>query len=117
MSKPKSPLSGMAGGTDYTDKGNGNGRGKKQKEKSEYSTFKYSTRLTGPLHEAIMLGSEPFFLTYSKATGFNLVRKIEEVNRILTPPYPEEYPYDPIEFQSKNELQEYFDLASNGNYR
>ena len=109
-------LSGGVKGSSHTDD-NGNGKGKqqqKQKEKSEYSTFKYSTRLTGPLHEAIMLGSEPFFLTYSPVIkSFDLVRKIEEVNRILVPPYPEEYPYDPIEFQSKKELQEYFDLANN----
>lgn len=114
-----SELAGLTGGGGGSNNGNGNGKGqrqgkKQQKEKPQYSTFKYSTRLDGQLHEAIMLGSEPFFLTYSPITnGFGLVRKIEEVNRILVTPYPEEYPYDPVEFHSKQELQEYFDLASN----
>ena len=98
MSKAKSPLSGLAGGSDFNDSSsNGNGKGKKQKEKTEYSTFKYSTNFKGLLHEAIILGgSEPFFVTYEN-NHVELVRKIEERNRTLVPPYPEEYPYDPIE--------------------
>lgn len=84
-----SSLAGLSGGSNYNNNnnnGNGKGQNKKQKEKSEYSTFKYSTRLTGPLHEAIILGgNEPFFVTYPNG-HLELVRKIEEVNRILVPP-------------------------------
>jgi len=102
-----------AGGTrDRNSIKHGNSTGKNQKEKPEYSTFKYSTRLTGPLHEAIMIGSEPFFVTYSSASGhFEPIRKIEEINRTLVPPYPEEYPYDPISFKSLKELRKYEDMA------
>jgi hypothetical protein len=105
-------LVGLMGGNTGSRSKNNNGNSKKQKEKTEHSTFKYSTRFTGPLHEAIMLGSEPFFVTYSSVSGhFELVRKIEETNRILMPPYPEEYPYDPIEFDSLKELRKYEDMA------
>jgi hypothetical protein len=108
-------LDGLAGGGELTDRdgtNDGNGRRKKEKEKPEVATFKYSTRFTGPLHEAIMLGSEPFFVNYSTVSGhFEPVRKIEETNRVLVPPYPEEYPCEPIEFESLKELREYEDMA------
>ena len=91
---------------------NGKGKKRNKNDKPESSTFKYSARFTAPLHEAIVLGSEPLFVTYSSASGhFELVRKIEETNRVLVPPYPEEYPYDPIIFDSLEELSNYEEMA------
>jgi len=112
-----SELAGLSGGS--SNNGNGNGRHKQkqqkeQKEKPEHSIFKYSFRFKGPLHEAIMLGSEPFFLAYSEKEGhLELVRRIEENNRILVPPSIEEYPYEPIEFSSKREIKDYEEMAQN----
>ena len=79
-------------------------------KKPKYSTYKYSTRLRGKLHEAILLNGEPVFLTYSDG-HLNVVKQIEEVNRILVPPCIEEYPYDPIEFDSIEEINEFVERA------
>ena len=105
-------LDGLTGGNTGSGSKNNHGIGKKQKEKPEYSTFKYSTRFTGPLHEAIMLSGGPFFLTHSSVSGhFELFRKIEEANRVLVQPYPEKYPYDLFEFNSLKELCNYEAMA------
>lgn len=112
-----SELAGLCGGS--SNNGNGNGRHKQnqqkeQKEKPAHSVFKYSTRFRGPLHEAIIFGSEPFFLTYSEKSGhIELVKQIEENSRILVPPSIEEYPYEPIEFGSKREIKDYEKMAQN----
>ena len=63
-------VDGSSGGGN-NDNGNGKGnkhnkQGQKEQNKPQYSTFKYSARLKGALHEAVMLGIEPFFLTYSE---------------------------------------------------
>ena len=112
-----SELAGLRDGARNNGNGNGNGKHKhgQQKEKPQvHSVFKYSCRFGGPLHESIMFGSEPFFLTYSDASGrLGLVRQIEENNRILAPPSIEEYPYEPVEFSSKREIKDYEGLALN----
>jgi hypothetical protein len=68
------------------DRGNDNGKSQKQqkqqnqkqekdkKPKSKYPTFKYSARLRGKLHEAVLLNGEPVFLTYSSSNG--LLKKL-----------------------------------------
>ena len=124
MSKSKSPLSRLAGGGSNNN-GNANGNSRKQKQqnqnqkqnqkqdksKREYPTFKYSSRFRGLLHEAILLNGEPVFLSYSDG-HLKAVKQIEEINRILTPPSIEEYPaYEPIEFKSLKEIQEYEEKA------
>lgn len=81
-------------------------------QKPQHPVFKYSRRFRGLLHEAILLGDEPFFLTYSNG-HLELVKNIEEANRILRPPCIEEYPYEPIEFDSLKEIKEYEDIALN----
>jgi hypothetical protein len=112
-----SELSGLTGGARSKGNGNGNGKHKQEQQKEkplEHSVFKYSSRFRGPLHESIMLGSGPFFLTYSGANGhLGLVRQIEENNRILVPPSIEEHPYEPIEFSSKREIKDYEEMALN----
>src|SRR5919106_1540014 len=96
-------------GISIQDNNGNNGNGKKnqkQDKKPEFPTFKYSSRFRGALHEAVFLNDEPVFLTYQNGQ-LKTVKQIEEVNRILTPPCIEEYPYDPIEFKSSEEIKEY----------
>jgi hypothetical protein len=99
-------LSGTGGGN-----GRGNGEGRKDKKNDQkqdtkpyYPVFKYSARFRGKLHEAILLKDEPVFLTYSN-DHLKTVKQIEEINRILRPPCIEEYPYEPIEFNSPKEIK------------
>ena len=86
-----SELAGLTGGArgKANDNDNGNGKHKQEQQKEkppEHSVFKYSSRFRGPLHESIMIGCEPFFLTYSEANGhLGLVRQIEDNDRILSP--------------------------------
>lgn len=101
---------------------NGNGKGHKggkkqpktsqeQKDKPEFSVFKYSRRFKGQLHEAILLKDKPVFIRLRGNEGIQVLDKIIEDNRILVPPCIEEYPYEPIEFESEEELQQYFEKA------
>lgn len=94
--------------------GNGNGRSKntKTEQKHEYMTFKYSSRFRGTLHEAILLNGSPAFLKYENGR-ISVVPKIEEQDRILRPPSIEEYPYEPIEFNSVEEIKKYQDTVLN----
>jgi hypothetical protein len=95
---------------------NGNGKGSKkdqrQAPKHDYMTFKYSSRFRGLLHEAILLNGTPVFLKYENGQ-IQVVPTIEEQDRILRPPSIEEYPYEPIEFNSQEELKKYQDTVLN----
>lgn len=108
-------LEGLTGGAKghESSTGNGNGKGKKQKEeKTQIPVFKYTARFKEPLHEAILLGNEPFFLKWNpQAEIIECVHQIEEKKRILRPPDEGEYPYEPIEFESLAEIKEYCELA------
>jgi hypothetical protein len=89
--------------------GNGNGKAKKdhkQEQKHEYMTFKYSSRFRNTLHEAILLNGSPVFIKYENGQ-ISVVPAIEEQDRILRPPSIEEYPYEPIEFSSYEELKKF----------
>jgi hypothetical protein len=99
------------GGNDNEDGRNGKTifKGKLQ-NKPEYSVFKYSSRFRGSLHEAVLLRGEPVFLTHANGQ-LQTVKRIEEVNRILRPPSIEEYPYEPYEFNSLEEIRAYGDKA------
>jgi hypothetical protein len=96
--------------------GNGNGKGskkdQKQAPKHDYMTFKYSSRFRSTLHEAILLNGIPVFLKYENGQ-IQAVPVIEEQDRILRPPSIEEYPYEPIEFNSFEELKKYQDTVLN----
>ena len=106
-------LEGLQGGAKDSSSSNGNGKGKKQKEeKTQIPVFKYTARFKEPLHEAILLGNEPFFLKWNpQEQTIECVHHIEEKKRILRPPDEGEYPYEPIEFESKAEIKEYTELA------
>jgi hypothetical protein len=89
--------------------GNGNSKAttkKEQKQKHDYMTFKYSSRFRGVLHEAILLDGSSVFIKYEKGQ-IQVVPYIEEQDRILRPPSIEEYPYEPIEFNSYEELNKF----------
>jgi hypothetical protein len=93
-----------------TEKRLGNAKGKatkkNQNQKYDYMTFKYSSRFKGTLHEAILLNGKPVFLKYENGQ-IQVVAKIEEEERVLRPPNIEEYPYEPIEFDSYEEIKKY----------
>ena len=95
-------LDGLSGGSDYRNNktSSDNGKAEKQKEKVQIPIFKYTARSKKPLHEAILLGNEAFFLMWDEqGEVMKCVRNIEETNRILRPPDEGEYPYEPIRIQ------------------
>ncbi len=118
--KVTTPLSGLTGGSNNGYNGSSDNKSsigkakKKKKEKVRIPTFKYCFRFRGKLHEAILLNDEPMFLTYSDDDGqIRAVKQIEEINRILVPPGIEEYPYEPIEFESIEEVNKSVQRAKN----
>jgi hypothetical protein len=84
---------------------NNNERDKK-KEKREFAAYKYSNKGKGLLHEAIILSGKPTFLKYDSkaAEPITSIESIKEDTRDIKPPYPENYPYEPCEFENMNEL-------------
>ena len=88
--------------------GDGHSKNKLEKRvpKHDYMTFKYSSRFRDTLHEAILLNGKPVFLKYEDGQ-VQVVPKIEEEDRVLRPPTIEEYPYEPIEFESYEEIKKY----------
>jgi hypothetical protein len=75
-----------------------------------FPTYKYSRPF---LHEAIILGGMPRFISY--APKFDKILPFENIqeppSRTLRPPNREEYPYIPYEFRDEQELEEYLKLA------
>jgi hypothetical protein len=109
--------------SEFFKNGNGNGKSssseqqhqqeqqQKLKPKRPYSTYKYSNKGKGNLHEAVILaGSLPIFLKYED-NELKSVQRIEEASRILRPPNTEEYPYEPYEFSNIEEVKSYVDRA------
>ncbi|MPZ06930.1 MAG: hypothetical protein GEU26_11045 [Nitrososphaeraceae archaeon] len=100
-----------------TEKRLGNGKGKAtkkdQNQKYDYMTFKYSSRFRGTLHEAILLNGAPVFIKYQDGQ-IQAVPNIEEQDRILRPPSIEEYPYEPIEFSTYEELKKFQQIVLEG---
>src|SRR5215831_18980025 len=72
--------------------------------KREFPVYKYSYKGKGPLYEAVIVNGNPVFLKYEDDEVI-LVHKIEEDNRVIRPPYSEEYPYEPYEFVNTEEIQ------------
>jgi hypothetical protein len=83
---------------------------KQQKPKRPYSTYKYSNKGKGDLHEAVILSGLPVFLKYENGE-IKTIQQIEESSRIIKPPNIEEYPYEPYEFVNIEEVRSYFDRA------
>lgn len=73
--------------------------------------YKYSNKGLN-LHEAIILGGEPCFISYEQQSSkIEINQRIEESGRNIRPPRSEEYPYTPYEFKSEDELNEYIEKA------
>ena len=97
-----------------------NGKKKKQKSedeeaenenpKKEFTTFKYSNRGKGDLHEAVILSGFPVFAKYAEGK-MEIVESIEENSRVIKPPETEEYQYEPYEFTNTEELEQLMDKA------
>jgi hypothetical protein len=87
-----------------------NRENKDEKPLPVYSTYKYSRPF---LHEAIILGGIPNFISY--APRFDKILAFENIQeppgRVLVPPNREEYPYTPYEFVDSQELDEYHKRA------
>lgn len=103
----------------------GNGKAKKGREnrkndekndtvsnptKRSCTTYKYSNKGKGDLHEAIILAGLPTFLKYENEQ-IKAIEQIEEAGRIIKPPYQDEYPYETYEFSSMEEVREYVKQA------
>ena len=80
------------------------------KQKRTYSAYKYSNKGRGILHESVILSGQRTFLTYEDDL-IKAIETIEESSRIIKPPNPEEYPYEPYEFADINEAQTYLEKA------
>ena len=81
-----------------------------EKPKKEFTTFKYSNRGKGDLHEAVILSGFPVFAKYANGKT-EIVESIEENSRIIKPPEAEEYQYEPYEFTNTEELEQFMDRA------
>jgi hypothetical protein len=81
----------------------------KAKQKKE-QCYKYSNKGKDQIHEAVILAGQPRFLKYENGE-VKLVENIQEFSRVIEPPYPEEYPYEPYEFKDIKEAVGYADRA------
>ena len=81
-------------------------------KKRECTTYKFSSRGKNQLHESIVLSGLPVFLTYNNGEIIS-VDQIDESARIIKPPNPEEYPYEPYEFANIEEVTSYKKMAGN----
>jgi hypothetical protein len=96
--------------------GNGNGKGHKQeqKEKQEISeiVYKYSNKGKEQLRESAIVEGKPQFikLDYDKEKNQYFIKvesKIEITNKTLRSPLIEECPFDPYEFKTVAQAQDY----------
>lgn len=81
------------------------------KTKRPFTAYKYSNKSRAPLHEAAIVAGQAVFLTNENGS-IRQVESIEESNRIIKPPNAEEYPYEPYEFASMEEVNTYLTLAN-----
>jgi hypothetical protein len=106
------------GGGDDEDNGNSKGKSKRRNRDSPKDinpkraivAYKYSNKGKSLLHEAIIIAGQPAFLKYESG-GIIAVQYIEEPNRIIKPPNPEEYPYETYEFENTEEIQSYLEKS------
>jgi hypothetical protein len=90
-----------------------NDKGSNKKEgKRPVLAYNYSKHRRISLHEAVIIAGKPTFIKYDANTSQILeVEKIEEEHRVIRPPYEEEYPYQPYEFENILELNRYLETA------
>jgi hypothetical protein len=74
----------------------------------EKVVYKYSNKDRSVLQEAVLLDGEAVFISYENGE-IKATNRINSSNRILRPPHREEYPYDPYEFSSMENLKVFVD--------
>ncbi|ALI37212.1 hypothetical protein NMY3_03025 [Candidatus Nitrosocosmicus oleophilus] len=77
--------------------------------KREFSTYKYT--VNNQIYEAVLIEGLPYFITINGKGQLEIVDKIVEETRILKPPFKEDYIYQPIAFESIEELESYIETA------
>jgi len=85
---------------------------KEEAKPKEEVVYKYSNKGLGQLREAAIIERKPYFIKYfcneEKDKYFVQVEpKINDITPTLRPPLIEEYPYQPYEFKTLTEPQEY----------
>src|SRR5829696_995149 len=84
------------------------------KPKREQIAYKFSERGKGTLYESIILSTNPYFITYDKEKDIIIsIPNIVESTRIIRPPFQEECPFEPYEFEDIDELNSYLERAKN----
>jgi hypothetical protein len=78
-----------------------------KKDKKELTVFKYT--LDGHIYESVIINDLSFFITFDK-NELIIDDKIEQETRVLRPSHIEEYPSNPYEFESKEELEEFVNM-------
>jgi hypothetical protein len=74
--------------------------------------YKYSNKGKASLHEAVILAAKPVFITYENDDGqIRVIEEIQEGNRSIKPPYPEECPFESYEFANIEEVQSFVKQA------
>ena len=86
------------------------GNGSDSNSKRECTTYKYSNKGNGQLHEAAIISGRPVFLKYGNGEIL-CVDHIIEPGRIIKPPSAEEYPYEAYEFVDIQEVKLYGEKA------
>jgi hypothetical protein len=106
----------------YKDYEQGSRSSKKKKEderaegdrkpisKRRHPVYKYSKKGKDDLHEAVIVAGISVFLKHENGE-IKIVEEIEETSRVLVPPNPEEYPYEPYEFSNMEEVREFVKAA------
>ena len=84
--------------------------------KRPHPVYKYSKKGKADLHDAVILAGLPVFLKYENGE-IKIVEKIEETARVIVPPNQEEYPYEPYEFSSMEEVREFVKASQRDIYR
>lgn len=70
----------------------------------------FKITIDGRIYESIIISTQSFFATYDEMEGLKILEKIEQNSRILIPAIEEEYPYNPIKFQTKEEIDRFIEM-------
>jgi hypothetical protein len=71
-------------------------------QKKEQTVFKYTSN--NHIYESAVIAGRPVFVTIDKGE-LRIEEKIEQETRIIKPPYLEDYPSKPYEFENREEVE------------
>jgi hypothetical protein len=80
--------------------------------KKEHRVFKYTSN--NHIYESVIIAGKPFFVTIDD-WELRLEDEIEQETRIIKPPYLEEYPSKPYEFENREELEKFVGMVKGKN--